>query len=423
MFHFRFRGISRIFAGEPMASILIQNIKTLWQTETGTRKLVSGNDMSVIPHVNNAWLLVEHGIIKGFGEMNSTPQHADSIIDATGKMVLPAFCDSHTHLVFAANREEEFAMRIAGKSYEEIAAAGGGILNSVKKLQTMDDSELFDKAWVRLEELKQLGTGAIEIKSGYGLNLDAEIKMLRVIRTLREKSKVLIKATFLGAHAIPAEYKNDRGGYIKLIIEEMLPKIAGEGLADYCDVFCEKGYFTNEETDEILQAASKYNLKGKIHVNQFTNSGGIDIAIKNNALSVDHLEYLNATEISALKNSKTLPVALPGCSFFINIPYTPGRQIIDAGLPLVLASDFNPGTSPSGNMAFVIALACTQMKLTPEEAFNAATINGAAALELENEVGTIAIGKIANLILTKKINSLAEIPYSFGSNLIERVII
>lgn len=406
-----------------MASILIQNIKTLWQTDDGTRKLVSGKDMAIIPHITNAWVLIENDIIKGFGEMNSAPQNADTIIDATDKIVLPAFCDSHTHLVFAANREEEFAMRIQGKSYEEIAAAGGGILNSVKKLQLMDESELFDKAWIRLEELKHLGTGAIEIKSGYGLTLEAELKMLSVIRTLREKSKVLIKATFLGAHAIPAEYKNDRGGYIKLIIEEMLPKIAGEGLADYCDVFCEKGYFTNEETDEILQAASKYNLKGKIHVNQFTNSGGIDIAIKNNALSVDHLEYLNETEIDALKNGKTLPVALPGCSFFINIPYTPGRQIIEAGLPLVLASDFNPGTAPSGNMAFVIALACTQMKLTPEEAINAATLNGAAAMELENEVGTIAVGKKANLILTKKINSLAEIPYSFASNLIEKVII
>ena len=406
-----------------MASIFIQNIKTLWQTDDGTRKLVSGKDMAEIPHISNAWLLVENDIIKGFGEMDNAPKHADTIIDATGKMVLPAFCDSHTHLVFAANREEEFAMRIQGKTYEEIAAAGGGILNSVKKLQVMDESELFEKAWIRLEELKNLGTGAIEIKSGYGLTLEAEMKMLRVIRKLKEKSKVLIRSTFLGAHAIPTEYKNNREGYIKLIIEEMLPKIAGEGLADYCDVFCEKGYFTNAETDEILHAAAKYNLRGKIHVNQFTNSGGIAVAIKNNALSVDHLEYLNETEIKALKNSNTLPVALPGCSFFINIPYTPGRQIIDAGLPLVLASDFNPGTAPSGNIAFVISLACTQMKLTPEEAFNAATINGAAAMELGNEVGTIAVGKKANLILTKKINSLAEIPYSFGSNLIEQVII
>ena len=406
-----------------MASILFQNIKTLWQTDNGTRNLVSGNDMKTIPHINNAWLLIENGIIKSFGEMNSSPENADSIINAEGKMILPAYCDSHTHLVFAANREEEFAMRIQGKTYAEIADAGGGILNSVKKLQLMEESELFDKAWVRLESLKELGTGAIEIKSGYGLTVDAELKMLRVIRKLKEKSTVLIRATFLGAHAIPLEYQNNRSAYIKLITEEMLPKIAAEGLADYCDVFCEKGYFTNEETDIILNAASKYQLKGKIHVNQFTNSGGIDIAIKNNALSVDHLEYLNADEIQSLKNSATLPVALPGCSFFIQIPYTPARDIIDAGLPLVLASDFNPGTAPSGNMSFVVSLACTQMKMTPEEAINASTINGAAAMELQRETGSIAVGKKAKFILTKKINSLAEIPYSFGSNLIDQVFI
>lgn len=406
-----------------MASILFQNIKTLWQTDNGTRNLVSGNDMKTIPHINNAWLLIENGIIKSFGEMNSSPENADSIINAEGKMILPAYCDSHTHLVFAANREEEFAMRIQGKTYAEIADAGGGILNSAKKLQVMEESELFDKAWVRLETLKELGTGAIEIKSGYGLTVDAELKILRVIRKLKEKSTVLIRATFLGAHAIPLEYQNNRSAYIKLITEEMLPKIAAEGLADYCDVFCEKGYFTNEETDIILNAASKYQLKGKIHVNQFTNSGGIDIAIKNNALSVDHLEYLNADEIQSLKNSATLPVALPGCSFFIQIPYTPARQIIDAGLPLVLASDFNPGTAPSGNMSFVVSLACTQMKMTPEEAINASTINGAAAMELQRETGSIAVGKKAKLILTKKINSLAEIPYSFGSNLIDQVFI
>jgi len=406
-----------------MASILFQNIKTLWQTDNGTRNLVSGNDMKTIPHINNAWLLIENGFIKSFGEMNSSPENADSIINAEGKMILPAYCDSHTHLVFAANREEEFAMRIQGKTYAEIADAGGGILNSAKKLQVMEESELFDKAWVRLETLKELGTGAIEIKSGYGLTVDAELKILRVIRKLKEKSTVLIRATFLGAHAIPLEYQNNRSAYIKLITEEMLPKIAAEGLADYCDVFCEKGYFTNEETDIILNAASKYQLKGKIHVNQFTNSGGIDIAIKNNALSVDHLEYLNADEIQSLKNSATLPVALPGCSFFIQIPYTPARQIIDAGLPLVLASDFNPGTAPSGNMSFVVSLACTQMKMTPEEAINASTINGAAAMELQRETGSIAVGKKAKFILTKKINSLAEIPYSFGSNLIDQVFI
>lgn len=353
--------------------------------------------------------------------MTNSPERADEIIDATGKFILPAWCDSHTHLVFAATREEEFLMRLQGKTYEEIAAAGGGILNSAKKLQQLSENALFENAMERIEELKSQGTGAVEIKSGYGLTVDAEIKMLRVIKRLKEESGLIIKSTFLGAHAIPAEYKNNREGYIDLIIEKMLPQIAGEGLADYCDVFCEKGYFTNEETGQILEAAAKYYLKPKIHVNQFTHSGGIATAIKYNALSVDHLEYLNDDEINWLMSSDTLPVALPSCSYFINIPYTPARKIIDAGLPLVLASDYNPGTSPSGNMSFVVSLACTQMKMTPEEAINACTLNGAAAMGIETVAGSVAIGKKAHLILTKKINSLAMFPYAYGSNLIERI--
>lgn len=406
-----------------MAATLISNIKTLWQTDDGTRVVLRGKAMATIPHLNNAWLLIENGLIADFGTMDTIPEMNCTQIDATGKMVLPAWVDSHTHLVFAGNRAEEFAMRIKGKTYEEIAAAGGGILNSAAKLRAMDESELFDKAQERLEHLIQLGTGTIEIKSGYGLSTAAELKMLRVIRKLKEKNQIEIKATFLGAHAIPTEYKNNRSGYIDLIIDEMLPKIADEQLANYCDVFCEEGYFTNEETDRILAAAWEFDIKPKIHVNQFTNTGGIQTGIKNNAISVDHLEHLGEAEINALLQSNTLPVALPGCSFFIQIPYTPGRKLIDAGLPIVLASDFNPGSCPSGNMAFVVALACIQMKLTPEEAINAATLNGAAALELSNKVGSIAKGKQARLIITKPIESLTEIPYRFGANLIDRVII
>ena len=406
-----------------MSTTLIQNIKTLWQTDDGNRRIVRGKEMREIPSIEYAWLLIENGLIKNFGEMHNCPERADEIIDATGKFVLPAWCDSHTHLVFAATREEEFLMRLQGKTYEEIAAAGGGILNSAKKLQQLSELELFDGAMLRIEEIKKQGTGAVEIKSGYGLSVESELKMLRVIRQLKEKSGLLIKSTFLGAHALPAEYKNNREGYIQLIIDEMLPQIADDGLADYCDVFCEKGYFTNDETGRILEAAAKYNLKPKIHVNQFSNSGGIQTAVKHNTLTVDHLEYLNDEELNCLLNSNTIPVSLPSCSYFINIPYTPARKIIDAGLPLVLASDYNPGTSPSGNMSFVISLACTQMKMTPEEAINAATLNGAAAMELDNIAGSIAIGKKANLILTKKMNSLAMFPYGYGSNLIERLFI
>lgn len=404
-----------------MASLLFLHIDRLLMADNTLTAVRKGIEMREVPSLDNAWLLLENGVVKGFGGMESAPGHADEVVDAKGRFVLPAFVDSHTHLVFATGREDEFAMRIAGKTYEEIAAAGGGILNSARKLREMPEEALFDAALARLEKLRNQGTGAIEIKSGYGLTTASELKMLRVIRKLKEQSAMPIKSTFLGAHALPEQYKNDKDGYISLIIDEMLPKIATEGLADYIDVFCEQGYFTNADTDRILEAGWKYGLKPKIHVNQFTNSGGVQTGIRHKALTVDHLEVMGQAEIDALKASETLPVALPGCSFFINIPYTPARSIIDAGLPLVLASDFNPGSSPSGNMAFVMALACTQMKMTPEEALTAATINGAAAMELEHSTGSISIGKKPGIILTKPMRSLAEIPYYFGDDLVERV--
>lgn len=404
-----------------MASLLFLHIDRLLMADNTLTAVRKGIEMREVPSLDNAWLLLENGVVKGFGGMESAPGHADEVVDAKGRFVLPAFVDSHTHLVFATGREDEFAMRIAGKTYEEIAAAGGGILNSARKLREMPEEALFDAALARLENLRNQGTGAIEIKSGYGLTTASELKILRVIRKLKEQSPMPIKSTFLGAHALPEQYKNDKDGYISLIIDEMLPKIATEGLADYIDVFCEQGYFTNADTDRILEAGWKYGLKPKIHVNQFTNSGGVQTGIRHKALTIDHLEVMGQAEIDALKASETLPVALPGCSFFINIPYTPARSIIDAGLPLVLASDFNPGSSPSGNMAFVMALACTQMKMTPEEALTAATINGAAAMELEHSTGSISIGKKPGIILTKPMRSLAEIPYYFGDDLVERV--
>ncbi len=404
-----------------MASLLFLHIDRLLMADNTLTAVRKGSEMREVPSLDNAWLLLENGVVKGFGGMESAPGHTDEVVDAKGRFVLPAFVDSHTHLVFATGREDEFAMRIAGKTYEEIAAASGGILNSARKLREMPEEALFDAALARLEKLRNQGTGAIEIKSGYGLTTASELKMLRVIRKLKEQSAMPIKSTFLGAHALPDQYKNDKDGYISLIIDEMLPKIATEGLADYIDVFCEQGYFTNADTDRILEAGWKFGLKPKIHVNQFTNSGGVQTGIRHKALTVDHLEVMGQAEIDALKASETLPVALPGCSFFINIPYTPARSIIDAGLPLVLASDFNPGSSPSGNMAFVMALACTQMKMTPEEALTATTINGAAAMELEHSTGSISIGKKPGIILTKPMRSLAEIPYYFGDDLVERV--
>ena len=403
---------------------IILNIKELLQIRDASVKKVCGREMAVLPSLKNAYLVFENDVIIDFGLMENCPKNPfDKTIDATGKVVFPAWCDSHTHIVYAGNREQEFVDRINGLSYEEIANRGGGILNSAKKLNETSEEELYNQSKKRLEEVMRLGTGAVEIKSGYGLTVEGELKMLQVIKKLSQNYAVKIKATFLGAHAFPLEYKNNHKGYIDLIINEMLPKIAIENLADYIDVFCETGYFSVNEMEEILKASKKYNLIPKVHVNQFTIIGGIKSAVTNKALSVDHLEVLSDDDIEVLKNCDTMPVALPSCSYFLSIPYTPARKIIDAGLPLALASDFNPGSTPSGNMNFVIATACIKMKMTPEEAINAATLNGAYAMGIENEYGSITLGKKANLIISKQVNSFYELPYAFGSNLIDTVII
>lgn len=379
--------------------------------------------MAQVPQLHDAYLWIENDRIAAFGPMSECPERADEVLDATGRLVLPSWCDSHTHIVFAATREEEFVDRIRGLSYEEIAARGGGILNSARKLQVASEDELFEGAWGRLEEVIGMGTGAIEVKSGYGLTLESELKMLRVVRRLKEKSPIPIKASFLGAHAIPAEYKSRREEYISLVINEMLPRVAGEGLADYCDVFCDKGFFTPEETDQILKAGWKWGLKPKIHANELGLTGGVQVGVANQAISVDHLEYTSSVEIEVLKNSNTLPTLLPGCAFFLGIPFAPAREMMDAGLPVVLASDFNPGSCPSGNMPFVVSLACAKMRMLPEEALNAATLNGARAMELEADFGSIAVGKIANVFITRPMLSLAGLPYAFGSNVVETVVL
>ncbi|WNH13145.1 imidazolonepropionase [Thalassobellus suaedae] len=403
---------------------LFKNIKELIQVHEASIAFVSGKDMNVLPTIKGAFLVVEDGLITDFGTMENCPSNDFyEVIDATGKMILPAWCDSHTHIVYAGNREGEFVDRIKGLSYEEIANNGGGILNSAKKLQETSEPDLYDQSKARLEEVMHLGTGAVEIKSGYGLTLESELKMLRVIKCLQENYPIEVKATFLGAHAVPATYKNDKSGYLSLLIDKVLPKVAKENLAQYIDVFCETGYFTVADTERILKAGKKYGLTPKIHVNQFTAIGGIQAGVKFNALSVDHLEIMRDEDINALKNTTTMPVALPSCSYFLSIPYTPVRQMIDAGLPLALATDYNPGSAPSGNMNFVISTACIKMKMTPEEAINAATINGAYAMGLENKLGSITKGKQANLILTKPINSYGFIPYAFGNNQIESVFI
>jgi imidazolonepropionase len=406
--------------------LLIKNIKELIQVEETPQVNVAGEAMNTLPTIKNAFIAIEDGIIVDFGTMEelAIADWSDlEVIDAEGKMVFPSWCDSHTHLVFAAPRESEFVDRINGLTYEEIAASGGGILNSAKKLANATEDQLFNDALIRLNEIAKLGTGAVEIKSGYGLSVEAELKMLRVIKRLKEASPITIKATFLGAHAIPAEYKPKREEYIDLIINKMLPQIHEEGLADYIDVFCETNYYTPEETDKILAAGAKYGLTPKIHVNQFTTIGGIQSGIKNNALSVDHLEVMNDKDIEDLKNSNTIPTLLPSCSFFLTIPYAPAKELIEKGLPIALASDYNPGSTPSGNMNFVVSLACINMKLNPEQAINAATINGAYAMGLNETHGSIAKGKKANFYITKKISSYAFLPYSFGTNCIETVIL
>ena len=380
--------------------------------------------MSVVPSIDDAYLFVKDGKIKDFGKMQELKEiNTDQVIDAKDRMVLPSWCDSHTHIVFAGNRSKEFIDRIKGLSYEEIAARGGGILNSAKLLQNTSKEDLYNQSKMRINSVIRQGTGAIEIKSGYGLSFESELKMLQVIKQIKENSKMQVKSTFLGAHAYPNQFKENKDGYVDLVLNKMLPAFKKENLIDYIDVFCEKGYFSPKDTERIIKEGLKYNIRSKIHVNQFNILGGVKIAVENNALSVDHLEVLQDDDIKILSKGSTIPVVLPTCSYFLGIDYAPARKLIDAGLPLAIASDFNPGSSPSGNMNFVISTACTKMKLTTEEAINAATINGAYAMGLEDKVGSISKDKIANLIITNKINSIDEIPYNFGGNQIHKVIL
>jgi imidazolonepropionase len=407
-------------------TVLITNIQQL----IGTREaatLLRGTALAELPLIENAFLLIEDGIIAEYGAMYElelkVPQLPKHIIDAHEQTVLPTWCDSHTHIVFAKTREEEFIDKIKGMSYAEIAAKGGGILNSAAKLNAASEDELFNSAWKRLEEVSKLGTGAIEIKSGYGLTVEGELKMMRLIKKLKEKSNLSIKATFLGAHTYPVAYKVDHHGYIDSIINEMLPVIAKEKLADYIDVFCETGFFSPQEMETICKAGMSYGLKPKLHINQLNSIGGIESAIKLNALSVDHLETMTDADIKNISASNTIGTLLPTAAFFLRMQYQPARELIDNNCAIALATDYNPGSSPSGNMNFVIALSCILMKMLPEEAINAATINGAFAMELEKELGSISIGKKANLIFTKSIPSIAYLPYSFGTNLIDKVMI
>ena len=402
---------------------LFSNIKELKQVYDSTPSLRRGAEMAVVPSIQEAYLLIENDIIIEYGSMDHCPKHVDKVIDATGKYIFPTWCDSHTHIVFAASREEEFIMKIEGKTYEDIAAKGGGILNSAKKMQSIGEDDLYSSTASRLQQLIQLGTGAIEIKSGYGLSVESELKMLRVIQRLKQAFNIPIKATFLGAHAFPSEYKSNHEGYINLIIEEMLPAIAKENLADYIDAFCETGFFSVEETDQILTAGARYGLKAKIHANQLNISGGVQVGVKHNAISVDHLEAVDEAVMQCLSDSTTIATLLPSCSFFLGIPFAPARDMINNNIAISLASDYNPGSTPSGNIPFLFSLACIKMKLKPNEVLNALTINAAYAMEVQDLVGTITVGKKANFILTKAMPSFDYMPYSFGENCIESVYI
>ncbi|WP_421945689.1 imidazolonepropionase [Pedobacter sp.] len=406
--------------------MLITNIKGLVGLHPKDKLVLRGSEMKDLPVLENAWLLIEYDLIKDFGKMSEIPSQISNLpsqISAKGKYVFPSWCDSHTHIVFAASREEEFAMKIQGKTYEEIAAAGGGILNSASKLQKATEDELFESASFRLKNMILQGTGAVEIKSGYGLTVESEIKMLRVIQRLKGNFPIPIKATFLAAHAYPKEFKDNHQGYIDLIINEMLPQIAAEKLADYIDVFCEKGFFSVEETDQILMAGAKYGLKPKIHANQLSVSGAVEIGVKNHAVSVDHLEETNQETINSLKTSNTIATLLPSCSFYLGIPFADAKSLIAENVPVAIASDYNPGSTPSGNMNFVVSLGCIKLKMQPEQAINAATLNGAAAMEISNNYGSIAIGKKANLFITKPMPSIAYLPYSFGETQVETIIL
>ena len=408
-----------------MDMILIRNIRWLTGTHQPGKGPVAGEDMKKLPLLEQAWLLTDGDRIAAFGSMDPMPEipAGAEVLDASGRIVMPAFCDSHTHLVYAGSREKEYRDKVMGLSYEEIARRGGGILNSARLLHNTSEEELYEQALVRVEEIMRQGTGAVEIKSGYGLNTEDELKMLRVIRSLKETTPLTIRATFLGAHAFPAAYKEDREAYVDLVIAEMIPRVAGEELADFIDVFCDRGFFTPRQTDRILMAGLKYGLKPKIHANELDFSGGVQVGVKYGALSVDHLEFVGEEEIALLRGSETIPTVLPGASFFLGLNDAPARRMIDAGLPVALASDFNPGSSPTGNMQLMMSLGMIRLRMLPEEVINAATINGACAMGIEDELGSITPGKKANLIITKPVPGYEYLPYAYGSDKVERVVV
>lgn len=402
--------------------LLVKNIKALYQVETNKRLAVCGSQMSEVPFIEDAYLIVEEGFIHSFGKMSDLQQtNADKIIDAKGRFVLPTFCDSHTHLVYSGSREIEYIDKIKGLSYEEIAQRGGGIVNSALRVQKASEQELYEDAMERIDGMIKHGTGAIEIKSGYGFTTEAELKMLRVIRKIKETSAATIKANFLGAHGIPLEYRDNPDKFVNLIIDDMIPRVCSENLANFIDVFCDKGFFTVEQTDRMLFAGVKRGLKPKIHANELAKSGGIQVGVKYNALSVDHIEYTEKEEIDCLKASQTMPTILPGAAFFLNMQYAPAKQMIEAGLPVAMATDFNPGSSPSGNMQLILTFACVNYKLTAQQAINATTINTAYAMDVVDELGSICVGKRANFFITKEIPTIEYIPYYYGENKVDKV--